>query len=75
MMVKSIFEIVMIEASKALRLLVEKALYVKRLTPDLEKQINNELTRMGHISEIDYEVLELLMDEMDQGRIQAVANP
>jgi len=65
----------MIEASKALRLLVEKALYVKRLTPDLEKQINNELTRMGHISEIDYEVLELLMDEMDQGRIQAVANP
>lgn len=60
------------KASAAIRHLVEKALYIKRLTPDLERQINAELTRMGYISDVDYEALELLMDEMDRGRIQLV---
>ncbi|MBE9040840.1 MAG: hypothetical protein SWY16_03845 [Cyanobacteriota bacterium] len=63
------------KATVAIRHLVEKALYIKRLTPDLENEINNELTRLGYISDVDYEALELLMEEMDRGRIQLVASP
>jgi len=48
---------------------VEKALYIRRLTPEIENAINLELTRIGHISDVDYEALELLMAEMDAGRI------
>lgn len=55
-----------------IRKLVEKALYTRQLTPDIENQINSELTRMGYISEADYEALELLMVEMDEGRIKLV---
>ena len=58
-----------------IRRLVEKALYIKRLTPDLENQINWELSKLGYISDIDYEALELLMEEMDAGRIELVPNP
>ena len=58
--------------SFAIRQLVEKALYTKQLTPDIEEQINSELSRLGYISEVDYEALELLMSEMDEGRIQLV---
>lgn len=56
----------------AIRQLVEKALYTKQLTPDIEEQINSELSRLGYISEVDYEALELLMSEMDEGRIKLV---
>lgn len=56
----------------AIRQLVEKALYIKRLTPDIENAINCELTELGYISDVDYEALELLMAEMDAGRIQLV---
>lgn len=59
----------------AIRLLVEKALYIKQLTPDIENAINTELTRLGYISEADYEALELLMSEMDAGRIRLVPSP
>lgn len=55
-----------------IRQLVERALYIKKLTPDIENEINYELTRLGHISDVDYEALELLMAEMDAGRIQLV---
>lgn len=55
-----------------IRQLVEKALYIKKLTPDIENEINYELTRTGYISDVDYEALELLMEEMDAGRIQLV---
>ncbi|HBE56092.1 MAG TPA: hypothetical protein DEG17_01645 [Cyanobacteria bacterium UBA11149] len=55
-----------------IRHLVEKALYIRRLTPDIENEINYELTRLGYISDADYEALELLMSEMDAGRIQLV---
>lgn len=55
-----------------IRQLVEKALYIRQLTPDIENEINTELTRLGHISDVDYEALELLMSEMDAGRIQLV---
>ncbi len=58
-----------------IRHLVEKALYIKQLTPDIENEINYELTRLGHISDVDFEALELLMSEMDAGRIQLVASP
>jgi hypothetical protein len=58
-----------------IRLLVEQALYIKKLTPDIENEINYELTRLGHISDVDYEALELLMAEMDAGRVQLVPSP
>lgn len=58
--------------SFAIRHLVEKALYTRQLTPDIEEQINSELSRLGYISEVDYEALELLMSEMDEGRIQLI---
>lgn len=57
-----------------IRRLVEEALYIKKLTPAIENEINYELTRLGHISEADFEALELLMAEMDEGRIQLVAS-
>ncbi|HEY9815751.1 MAG: hypothetical protein EA367_12830 [Leptolyngbya sp. DLM2.Bin15] len=59
----------------AIRLLVEKALYIRQLTPDIENAINSELSRLGYISEVDYEALELLMSEMDEGRIRLVPSP
>ncbi|HEY9298274.1 MAG TPA: hypothetical protein VIQ31_18335 [Phormidium sp.] len=58
-----------------IRRLVAEALYIRKLTPTIENEINYELTRMGHISEADFEALELLMSEMDAGRIQLVPSP
>ena len=58
----------------AIRKLVEKALYIRKLTPDIENEINYELTRLGYVSDVDYEALELLMSEMDAGRIKLVPN-
>ena len=57
-----------------IRHLVEKALYMKKLTPEIENEINDELTRLGYISDVDYEALELLMAEMDAGRVKLVAS-
>ncbi|MBF2029073.1 MAG: hypothetical protein IGS48_20320 [Oscillatoriales cyanobacterium C42_A2020_001] len=58
-----------------IRRLVQEALHIKKLTPTIENEINYELTRLGHISEADFEALELLMSEMDAGRIQLVPSP
>lgn len=58
----------------SIRNLVEKALYIKCITPDIENAINSELTALGYISDIDYEALELLMAEMDAGRIELGAS-
>jgi hypothetical protein len=58
-----------------IRQLVAKALHIKQLTPDIENEINYELTRLGYISDADYEALELLMSEMDAGRIRLVPSP
>ncbi|MEB3273760.1 MAG: hypothetical protein ACO4AI_09790 [Prochlorothrix sp.] len=55
-----------------IRRLVEQALYLKQLTPEIEHQINVELTRLGYIPDAEYEALELLMAEMDEGRIRLV---
>ena len=60
------------QTNYAIRQLVEKALYIKQLTPDIENAINSELTQLGYVSDVDYEALELLMTEMDAGRIQLV---
>jgi hypothetical protein len=57
-----------------IRQLVSEALHQRRLTPRIENEINGELTRLGHISDVDYEALELLMSEMDAGRVQLVAS-
>jgi hypothetical protein len=62
----------LVKTTYIIRQLVEKALYIRQLTPDIEDEINYELTRLGHISDVDYEALELLMSEMDAGRIQLV---
>ena len=64
----------LVKTTYVIRRLVEKALYIRQLTPDTENEINYELTRIGHISDADYEALELLMSEMDAGRIQLVPN-
>nr|WP_199302749.1 hypothetical protein [Oscillatoria sp. FACHB-1406] len=64
-----------VNTTYSIRLLVGKALHLRQLTPDIENAINSELTRLGYISDIDYEALELLMAEMDAGRIQLVASP
>lgn len=58
------------KSSLSIRGLVEKALYIRQLTPDIENEINYYLTRLGYVSDVDYEALELLMSEMDAGRIQ-----
>ncbi len=58
----------------AIRQLVAKALSLRKLTPEIENEINYELTRLGYVSDVDYEALELLMAEMDEGRIKLVAN-
>jgi hypothetical protein len=63
-----------VETKNAIRQLVEKAISIRRLTPDIENEINYELTRLGYISDVDYEALELLMAEMDAGRIALVAS-
>lgn len=57
-------------APLAIRRLVEKAIYLRELTPEIENEINYEMTRLGYISDVEYEALELLMDEMDAGRIR-----
>lgn len=38
-----------------IRRLVEKALFIKQMTPEIENAINSELTRLGHVSDADYE--------------------
>ncbi|MGF1566639.1 MAG: hypothetical protein ACFCVD_00950 [Nodosilinea sp.] len=52
--------------------LVQTALHVGLLTPEIEQSINAELTRLGYLPEGDAEALELLMSEMDAGRIRLV---
>ncbi len=58
--------------SRPIRCLVEKALYLGLLTPEIEQGINSELDRLGYLPIGDSEALELLMNEMDAGRIQLV---
>ncbi|WP_278000308.1 hypothetical protein [Nodosilinea sp. LEGE 07088] len=56
----------------SIRRLVEKALHLRLLTPDIEQGINAELSRLGYLPVGDAEALELLMYEMDEGRIRLV---
>jgi len=57
---------------RRIRSLVEKALYLGLLTPEIEQGINSELARLGYVPVADSEALELLMCEMDAGRIRFV---
>jgi len=56
-----------------IRNLVSRALQIKQLTPEIEQEINLELTLKGYISDADYEALEHLMVEMDAGRVSLVS--
>ena len=69
------FLLIKMKRTAMIRQLVQKALHIKKLTPDIENEINYELTRLGHISDVDFEALELLMSEMDAGRVQLVPSP
>ncbi|NCR55517.1 MAG: hypothetical protein GPJ10_19710 [Microcystis aeruginosa L211-07] len=60
------------DTQPTIRQLVEKALYYRQITPEIETGINELLARLGYVSDVDYEALELLMDEMDEGRINLV---
>ena len=62
------------QAQNSIRRLVEEALHLRQLTPDIENQINSELSRLGHVPDVEYEALELLMFEMDAGRIELVSS-
>lgn len=62
----------MINTPSMVRRLVERALDLKQLTPAIEDAINSELTRMGYVSEVDYEALELLMEQMDEGLVRLI---
>lgn len=59
-------------SSNSIRVLVGKALHIRKLTPDIENAINSELTRLGCLPDTDFEALELLMSEMDAGRVGLV---
>jgi hypothetical protein len=61
-----------VDTKPTIRQLVEKALYYRQITPEIENGINELLARLGYVSDVDYEALELLMDEMDEGRINLV---
>jgi hypothetical protein len=52
-----------------IRNLVSRVLLIKRLTPELENMINQELAEQGYITDPDYEALEYLMQAVDQGKI------
>ncbi|AKV70823.1 MULTISPECIES: hypothetical protein [Microcystis] len=60
------------DTQPTIRQLVEQALYYRKITPEIENGINELLGRLGYVSDVDYEALELLMDEMDEGRINLV---
>lgn len=53
-----------------IRNLVSRALLVKRLTPELESLINQELSEQGYITDPDYEALEYLMQAVEQGKVR-----
>ncbi|ARI79340.1 Similar to tr/Q8YP72/Q8YP72 [Microcystis aeruginosa PCC 9432] len=60
------------DTQPTIRQLVEQALYYRQITPEIENGISELLGRLGYVSDVDYEALELLMDEMDEGRINLV---
>ncbi|MEE3718913.1 hypothetical protein V2H45_19395 [Tumidithrix elongata RA019] len=57
-----------------IRSLVNRALLVKQLTPEIEEEINLALTVQGYISDAEYEALEYLMKAMDEGKVRLTAS-
>jgi hypothetical protein len=56
-----------------IRNLVNRALLIKRLTPELEHMISLQLSEQGYITDPDFEALEYLMKAVDQGRVKQVS--
>jgi hypothetical protein len=56
-----------------IRNLVSRALLIKRLTPEIEGMINQELSEQGYITDPDYEALEYLMQAVEQGKVLQVS--
>jgi len=50
-----------VDTQPTIRQLVEQALYYRQITPEIENGINELLARLGYVSDVDYEALELLM--------------
>lgn len=59
-------------SNSVVRELVSQALLIKRLTPEIENMINDEIAKQGHINDFDYEALEYLMKVVNQGKIHQV---
>ncbi|MFM7888811.1 MAG: hypothetical protein ACKPCM_19435 [Pseudanabaena sp.] len=55
-----------------IRNLVNRALLIKRLTPEMEILINQELSAKGYMTDSDYEALEYLMQVIDQGKVRQI---
>jgi hypothetical protein len=61
------------EIKNVIRNLVNRALLIQQLTPELENEINLALTTQGYISDAEYEALEYLMRAMDEGKVRLTA--
>ena len=55
-----------------IRNLVNRALLIKSLTPELENRSNHELAEQGYFTDPDYEALEYLMKAVDQGKVRQI---
>jgi len=44
-----------VDTQPTIRQLVEKALYYRQITPEIENGINEILGRLGYVSDVDYE--------------------
>jgi len=53
-----------VDTQPTIRQLVEKALYYRQITPEIENGINEILGRLGYVSDVDYEALELLIENL-----------
>ncbi|MDX2254946.1 MAG: hypothetical protein NW214_05470 [Pseudanabaenaceae cyanobacterium bins.39] len=56
----------------SIRNLVNRALLIKSLTPELENMISQQLSEQGYITDPDFEALEYLMKAVDQGKVKQV---
>ncbi|MEI6428771.1 MAG: hypothetical protein WCO45_10360 [Pseudanabaena sp. ELA607] len=63
----------MMNTNGMIRELVNRALLGKTLTPELEQEINQQLSLQGCISDFDYAALECLMRAVDEGKIRQVS--
>jgi hypothetical protein len=48
-----------VDNQPTIRQLVEQALYYRQITPEIENGINELLGRLGYVSDVDYEAIEV----------------